>query len=368
LAEIRIDRLKLGKVSETANGFLKGRAAATRVGVFEYYNLDGTQRFELRHPDEVFRQESLESLKSLPITNDHPLELVNADNAAKLSVGMTGETISIKDNHVMVSLNITHKDAIAAIKNGKQELSCGYTVTVIPEVGEYNGKKYTHKQTDINYNHLAFVDKGRAGADVRLNLDGAYIQCKEIKETKEDMTIKKDNDIANEIEKLAETVAEEVTGIDVPKIIEGIAEVKKAVEDKNSSDEVHSNNDSLYSTIEKLKAENEELKSINIDSLVIERTKQRAILLNKASSIVHIDSLIDKSEREIMEAVISSKISVNKDFSDKSDDYIAGRFDSIIEDSQFAPIKRQMTNIDSKVTEVKPSSLFDAIKKRQKEV
>jgi hypothetical protein len=365
LTEIRIDKLKLGKVSETANGFLKGRAAATRTGVFEYYNLDGTKRFELRHPDEVLKPESLESLKSLPITNDHPKELVNSDNATELSVGMTGETVSIKDDHVMVSLNITDKHAITAIKRGKQELSCGYTVNVIPEIGEYNGQKYTHIQKDINYNHLAIVAKGRAGDDVRLNLDGAFMQCEEIKEIKEDMTTKTDNNVEAEIEKLAETVAQEVTGIDIPKAVEGLEEVEKAVEGEVTESEVIANNDSLYSTIEKLKAENEELKKVNIDSLVIEKTKQRAILLNKASTVIHIDSIIDKTEREIMEAVIAFRLATNKDFSDKSDDYMAGRFDSIIEDSQFSPIKRQMTNIDVKVTAPKITNCYDAMRKQQ---
>ncbi len=368
MTEIRFDKLKLGKVSVTANGFLKGKAAATRTGVFEYYNLDGSKRWELRHPNDVYEASSLDSLKSLPITHDHPTELVTADNAAMLSVGMTGETIDIEDDHVVVSLNITHKDAIAAIKKGKQELSCGYTVKVIPEIGEYNGQPYTHRQTDINYNHLACVSRGRAGADVRLNLDGAYVQCDEIKQ-KEIMKINKDNDAENVIEELAETVAKEVTGIDVPKAIEGVEDVAKVIEKETGVSEDSSNTDSLYLTIEKLKAENEELKSLKLDSqsidaLVIEKTKQRAALLSKVSSVVNIDSLIDKTEREIMESAINIKLNKTLDFKSRSDDYVSGRFDSVIEDLPTLIFRKQMTNLDSKVENSKVTSFREAISKQ----
>ncbi len=361
MTEFRIDKLKLGKVSKTANGFLKGHAPVTRCGVFEYYNLDGSKRFELRHPDDVLDPVSLESLKSLPITNDHPKELVTADNAAQLSVGMTGETVEVKDDHVMVSLNITHKDAIAAVKKDKQELSCGYTVTVIPEEGEYNGQKYTHRQTNIDYNHLACVSKGRAGADVRLNFDGAYAQCETLTE-KEIMKINKDNEAETLIEELAETITKETNNIDVPKTEQDVNEVIKQVEVKASDTEVSINTDSLYSTIDQLRAENEKLKSVNLDALVIEKTKLRAALLNKASSVVNIDGLIDKSEREIMEAAICAKVK-NLDFSDKSDDYVMGRFDSVIEDINNNPFKKQMSNLDAKQVAPKVTSYRQALER-----
>lgn len=361
--EIRVDKLKLGKVSETTNGFLKGRAAVTRTGVFEYYNLDGTKRFELRHPNDVLDPASLESLKSLPITHDHPTELVTAENAAFLSVGMTGETIEVNDGHVMVSLNITHKNAIAAIKKGKQELSCGYTVNVIPEVGEYNGQKYTHRQTNIDYNHLAFVSIGRAGADVRLNLDGAYVQCDEITK-KEVMKINKDNDAETVIEQLAETVVKETTGIDVPKAAEEIENIGKAAESIVEKVEEVTNTDSLHSTIEQLRAENEKLRSVNVDALVIEKTKERAALLSKASSVINIDMLIDKSEREIMEATILTKLDKPLDLKTKSDDYVNGRFDSVIEDLPSSIFKQQMIKKDAKSIEGKVTTMREALDKQ----
>jgi hypothetical protein len=365
LTDIRIDRVKLGKVSKTPEGFLKGDAVVTRTGVFVYHNMDGTERRELRHPKDVLISESLETLKSLPITNDHPSTLVNVDNADSLVVGMTGETVKIEEGFVAVSLNITHKDAIEAINNGKHELSAGYRVDLIEEVGEYEGEKYTHRQTNINYNHIACVDKGRAGAVARLNLDGAFIQCEEIKnETKEIMTINKDNEGESLIEKLAETVIKTTVDTETKSITEEVKEVKALVEGEVSSIESESNNDSIESVIEKLRAENEMLKStkINVDSLVAEKAIQRVLLLNKAASIMNTDGLIDKTEREIMESAIKSRLNCEANFADKSDDYVAGRFDAVIEDNQYRNIKKQMTNLDMSVADKKPKTLMDILK------
>ena len=357
MTDIRIDRVKLGKVSKTPEGYLKGHAIVTRTGVFKYTNMDGTSRYELRDPKDVLTNESLETLKSLPITNDHPSDLVTSENASILTVGMTGETIKIEDGFVGVSLNITHKDAIEAISSGKQELSAGYRVDLIPEVGEYNGESYTHRQTNISYNHIAIVEMGRAGRVARLNLDGAFMQCEEIKEIKEVMTIKQDDNILSEIEDLAKTVVQETTGVDIPKVVEEVEDVEKAVEVAVT--------DSVEAFIDNRTTEDAELDKVKMDSLIIEKTKQRVALLTKAASVINVDSLIEKSEREIMEAVISSKLNRNMDFANKSDDYVLGRFDSVIEDSRSDVFKKQMQKTDAKPVEAKPTTYMEAVMKQQ---
>ena len=67
------------------NGFLNVLANLTRTGVFTYFEKspDGTVRVirQLRHPDEVFAETTLNSLMGLPATNNHPEELVSPDNA-----------------------------------------------------------------------------------------------------------------------------------------------------------------------------------------------------------------------------------------------------------------------------------------------
>ena len=71
---IRFDSIKLPKMIKTKEGYLRGEAVVSRAGVFKYRNVDGSVRGELRHPDNIFKIDSLETLKMIPITNDHPPE------------------------------------------------------------------------------------------------------------------------------------------------------------------------------------------------------------------------------------------------------------------------------------------------------
>ena len=53
---------------KTAEGFLVARAPVTSIGVFSYRNPDGSERRELRLPEEVFNADSLASLRLKPLT------------------------------------------------------------------------------------------------------------------------------------------------------------------------------------------------------------------------------------------------------------------------------------------------------------
>lgn len=171
----RYDRGSLpGEAEVTEEGYVKAKAIVTRCGVFLYKNADGTVRKELRHPDEVLNMESLESMKMVPVVNGHPPErLVNADNAKRLAVGYTGETVETNMPYVLANLVITDKDMVDDIVGKKKrELSLGYTVDLVEEPGLYHGEPYDFIQTNIRYNHLAVVDQARAGPEARIALDG----------------------------------------------------------------------------------------------------------------------------------------------------------------------------------------------------
>lgn len=62
---------------------------------------------------------------------------------------------------------------IDAIRNGTQEVSCGYAADTEMISGKYNGEDYDAIQRNIRYNHLAVVPRGRAGPEVRIRLDAA---------------------------------------------------------------------------------------------------------------------------------------------------------------------------------------------------
>lgn len=158
----------------TEEGFIKGRAIVTRCGVFIYKNGDGTIRKELRHPDDVRIPESLESIKMIPIVDGHPPErLVTADNAKRLAIGYTGESVDDEYPYIVANMVITDKKMVEQIKSKKKnELSLGYTVDLLPTPGVYNGEPYDYRQTNIRYNHLAIVDEARAGPEAKIVLDG----------------------------------------------------------------------------------------------------------------------------------------------------------------------------------------------------
>ncbi len=162
-----------GEAVVSPEGYIRANAIVTRSGIFHYQNLDGSTRRELRHPKEVWNDESIASMELIPVTNGHPHErMVTPENFKRLAIGYTGETIIKDGNFVMANFVITDQDGVdAVIKNGRKELSLGYLVDLDETPGEYEGEKYDAVQTNIRYNHLAIVDKARAGKEARIALD-----------------------------------------------------------------------------------------------------------------------------------------------------------------------------------------------------
>ena len=176
---LRYDKGEIRSSSRDQDGFLIVDAIVTRTGVFNYRNSDGSLRRELRHPDDIMKQGSLQTLKMLPITLLHPAEkIVNSQNAARLSKGFTGEDVVVDGKYIRTKLKVCDQATIDAVMGGMRELSLGYSVTLVEEDGEYMGERYDFKQTEVVYNHLAIVPSARAGAEARIVLDGTdAIQC-----------------------------------------------------------------------------------------------------------------------------------------------------------------------------------------------
>lgn len=328
MSEIRVDNLAMPRISQTKAGYLKGDAIVGRTGVQKYINADGTERLELRHPNDICAPESLETLKAIPITNDHPTTLVNVDNAGELLIGLTGETVRVDGQAIIATITITHKDAIETInKRNKKELSLGYEVELVREDGVYNGEKYTHRQTNVKYNHLAIVDKGRAGIS-RLNFDGVDALVHLTDETR---NLNMDN-TQNEEKNMSEH-----------------NENKEATKSEHK-DNVAINLDKYIAQIDQLKLENANLKEqiTNFDAALSERVAHRLKLIKRAAKVVNMDEdkLINLSDRHIMEAVVKSNDSkINLD--EKSDVYVEGRFDSIIENiDDGSAIKSQLDHLN----------------------
>lgn len=117
-----------------------------------------------RPADEVFNPATVASFEGKPFTNDHPYELLDVNNTPIYEKGHV-QNVRISDDKVYLDADIMVKDAqtIQEIENGKRELSAGYNCDCLQDE---NGNWY---QANIIGNHVALVDKGRAGEKVRIN-------------------------------------------------------------------------------------------------------------------------------------------------------------------------------------------------------
>lgn len=120
---------------------------------------DGLIRIE-RLPEEVFREETVRSFEGKPVTVEHPNDFVTPDNWGSVAVGITtnvrrGE--GIQDDLLIADLVITDKAAIEYVNKELPEVSSGYQA-VYQQTDAGRGL-----QRDIVGNHVALVERGRAG-------------------------------------------------------------------------------------------------------------------------------------------------------------------------------------------------------------
>lgn len=174
---MRYDAGEFSAPVKTANGYLRCDARITKVGVFEYRLRDGSTRRELRLPEEVFRSDSLATFDDVPLTNEHPRERLDSKNTRRYQAGTVRDARQDGD-HIAARVLITDDVAIADAEAGKRQLSCGYNcdLETRPGVtsgiqGVPDGLQYDAVQRNIVGNHVALVERARAGASAQLHLD-----------------------------------------------------------------------------------------------------------------------------------------------------------------------------------------------------
>lgn len=169
----------IGKPRQTGDGYLVMDCAVARSGIQEYYAGEMGDTFAdlasnavirmYRPPEVIFGDASLASYAHKPLTNDHPSEGVSAKTWKRDAVGWTGDEARQEGRTVRVPMLMADADAIADVQSGKREWSAGYSVAfdrasgVTPE-----GEAYDAIVTAQKINHIALVDKGRAGPDCRI--------------------------------------------------------------------------------------------------------------------------------------------------------------------------------------------------------
>lgn len=171
----RFDSLPLDATYFTDEGYLVDHPIVTSVGIFVYHNPDGSERRELRLPEEVFAEKSLASYKGKPIIVTHDAGYVDTDNVKDESIGTILSEGYRDGDDVRAEIIIHDTDSLKKYKMRK--LSCGYNLRLDETPGVWEGQPYDAIQRDIEINHLALVDKARAGEQARLNIDGQGHDC-----------------------------------------------------------------------------------------------------------------------------------------------------------------------------------------------
>src|ERR1051325_2371414 len=175
---MRVQRFDIGTLSspkKTPQGFLIVEGYASRTGIFEYYRADGTIQRELRTDAEVFAPKALKGYEGASLTSNHPAVAGDPYKAKRLSVRTVLEPAKQGGDRVKVRMVIKDAQAIADAESGKMRaLSTGYAVDLVMQPGVHPVfGRYDAIQTNLEINHLALCEAGRAGPIAKVKMDSA---------------------------------------------------------------------------------------------------------------------------------------------------------------------------------------------------
>ena len=163
------------------NGFMRvADCPLTKEQVAEYigHEVPGWERLGLdpkriyhvyRPASELSKAETLASVKNIFLLLDHA-PVTPDDVQPDRIIGNVGEKVRWDGKYLRCNLNIMAKKAQDRIKDqSMRELSLSYAYKPELSKGVFKGQHYDIVMRDIRANHLALVEAGRAGSDVRVN-------------------------------------------------------------------------------------------------------------------------------------------------------------------------------------------------------
>lgn len=160
-----------------ANGFLHVKNChCTKVQIAQYLGCEISKDLEADKVYNVYRpEEELKKAKTIQSLNGVPLQLEHHDDTAErpaqyTRIGATGTDAVFEFPYLSNSLHFFNQKAIDLIESGEKcELSIGYDCEIHKEAGEFEGVPYDFVQRNIKIQHVALVECGRAGADVKVS-------------------------------------------------------------------------------------------------------------------------------------------------------------------------------------------------------
>lgn len=158
------------------NGFWKiENNPISKEGVFPYLGKQISPELEpekiymvYRPASELTSEETIESFNGVPFIDEH--EMIGEGFTKYDDRPAGGVLFNVKaDGGVLRGdFKIYSEELQEEIENGKKELSLGYLCDYKLEKGVWNGQRYDAIQENIRGNHVALVQHGRMGSDVRV--------------------------------------------------------------------------------------------------------------------------------------------------------------------------------------------------------
>ena len=324
-------------MQRTPSGGARIPAAVTRTGVFKYTNPDGSARYELRPAEEVFKQDSLDTLRDAPVVERHPA-MIDPTNWEQFAIGHVSGSGRQDGIFVSTDLSVQRADALGRIDQGELcEISCGYKCDEDRTPGVYEGQHYDLVQRNIRYNHVGLgpANWGRAGNQVGLRLDAASV-C--VFDSTGETPLKqggnpevrkmkirfdgKEYEIGSEDHVLAMTRKLDALETVIEDKDKKLAEAKAGCEKKDAQyDEANAKCADLQKRLD------EANDTKRLDSLVAERVA----LIVSAKPILGDEYKFDGADNlKIMSDAIL-KMRPEKKLDGRSSDYVAAAFDAIVE-------------------------------------
>lgn len=349
------DRAPLSTTRRTSDGYLATVARSVRTGV-QLYAGSEVGRPDLatvnvyRPASEVHSADALQSFSHAPVTINHPSVAVTADNWKELAVGEVSTAAQV-DSDGWVSLPLILKDsaAIAAVESGKRELSAGYTCELVWGDGVApDGTAYQATQRGIKINHLAIVDKARAGSEARIGDTAHSWGVSPIHATDTEfksMTLK-----TVMVDGIGSVETTDAGALAINKLIADAATAKTA-----HAAELADRDGKLA----KAEAERDDaLAKVLDDAAIDKRVVARGDLIARVKTLAPSVVADGKSDLEVKRAVLVDR-KVNLD--GKSDEYVNVRFDLLAEDAAGADATAQALADKSGTTDGKDAkSMHDA--------
>lgn len=244
MEKIRIADANTSKREKDSNGFLivKDNPIA-KAGVFDYLLSEVFSQVE-KDKDRIVRvcrefenlKANKDSFKGKPIKWEH--FWVGKEGQTQTADGAIFGEVRADEPYLKADLIIYNNDLIAKIEAGEVvELSPAYEANIEAIEGSYNGEGYSYLQKLKEVNHLAVVETGRSGSDLKIQDKKGTLTMKETKGSFIDKLIAKlkDEDTTQQADSSAEVIEKIVAiaggeGSDDEKllaIIEALKDYKK---------------------------------------------------------------------------------------------------------------------------------------------